>query len=172
MESLPNEILLYIADKCDMRGRKSLASTNYNLRALIWRNLPLFVAHRRQFLDTIAQINSIDYTILHMQHTIQKSISFRIYKRFGKYARICYLSFIPTVYKKHKTDNISCICIAGIYGECIALYNNHIQYDYTIYGGTYSLYYNFALGKMTIYQICDGLTILYDNCTYYFVHKN
>ena len=111
MDTLPNEILLLIADECDLPARKSLASVNYNLRMLIWRNLPLLRSHRQKYTRVLQQIASIKYALIIIPNYYSKKmygISLRV---FGN-KRSVYVSKYKYAHLRG-TGYIECMCIRG-----------------------------------------------------------
>ena len=95
METLPNEILLLIADKCDLLARKSLASVNFGLRSLIWRNLPALTAHRQKYVHVVTEINKIDHVLIKRSTAHYKNHDINISAYCYGNKRRCYMDTHP-----------------------------------------------------------------------------
>ena len=143
MESLPNELIMYIADKCDLPARKSLASANFGLRALIWPKLPALCAHRQDYNDVLWNIAHVQqYVIVVYESTepLINAISFRSYRN----KRSAYISNYMCVVG----ESIECLCIRDKYtvvkmNDRCKRYN--IKNNYS--GHAFSICIDFKLGQ-------------------------
>jgi hypothetical protein len=141
MESLPNELIMLIADWCDLPARKSLATVNFGLRALIWSNLPAFCAHKQDYNDVLWNITRIQYVIVvyNLTHPLINTISFRSYRN----KQSVYISNFMCGY--HTT--IECLCIKDKY-TAVKMNNYCKRYNIknNYFGCIFSICVDFKLG--------------------------
>lgn len=183
MNSLPNELLLLIADWCDMRGRKALASACYNLRALIWRRLPLLCAHRQKYIAVVREINLIEHVMIIIPnlYTIYShkanngSVSIIEYTHLQSTKKVVYLSTIITG-TTQKYKSLNCISVCKKISYVKKMYNNKsCAVEYIAYDARQRVapYVKFKCGEITLQDLIDMvLTTQYTPLTPYVIYKN
>ena len=153
MDSLPNELLLLIADKCDLPARKSLAAVNFDLRVRVWSKLPLLCAHRHKYMHVVAQINLIEYILINApksRNIEYGTITLRSHNRLGVQANACYSSYnINNRNMRSRTFWIVCI-VAKNNNFCIIMDNNKIHRNIYILNNIYKHMSVFVSNKCTI----------------------
>ena len=139
---------MLIADECNLSARKSLATVNFGLRSLIWRNLPLMRTHRQQFTHVVNEINTIEYTLVHSISEL--CTTFRIYNN----KRSCYKTITPLYYENSKCGKVECICITNTNRKYIMIYNNYIKYNDRDNYNIFERYFYFTCGNISINDMC------------------
>jgi hypothetical protein len=183
MDLLPNELIVQIADYCDLSARKSLASANFGLRALIWRNLPLFAAHRQKYIAVVGEINAIEHVIIIIPnlYTIygsnenNGSASLIEYKHLQFTKKVVYLSIIM-IGNSQKYRNLNCVSVCNKTYHVKKMYTNTtFKVEYISDGASQRIlpYVKFKCNEITLSELINTLlTTHYVPLLSYAVYKN
>ena len=118
MDTLPNELLIVIADMLDLHDRKTFVGICIHMRNLLWSSIVHFMQHREKYNYVLVDIDSIKHIVYKHKYS---DISVSLLNILGKKSSYSSCNRVATI----------CVCAGNIEINMDSCIRNKLMYTAT-----------------------------------------